>query len=631
VRLHLDKSHLAADKDSAVTVTDLDRQTSAADTWWRSAHGGEDDFLVAYFCAEFGVDASLPVYSGGLGVLAGDHLKAAADLGVPLVAVGLLYGAGYFRQLVDESGRQIEEYPRNDPERLPLTLERTPAREPLLVHVELAGEPLAARVWRADVGGVRLYLLDSDVEGNSEAARRVTSALYGGDREQRIRQELLLGVGGVRALRALGIAPTAFHMNEGHAAFLALERLRELVEDAAVRAPEAVERVRAETIFTTHTPVPAGNEVFEPELVRRYAGGLAARAGLSEEAFLELGRAFQGDPGFGLTPLALRLSAHANGVSELHGRVTREMWAALWPEAIPADVPIGHVTNGVHAPTWLAPELAAVLRSTGIEPAAAPAAQRWERAGALDGAALWRAHAACKRRALARAPSLDPDVLTIGFARRFATYKRAGLLFSDVGRLQRLLDDPARPVQVVFAGKAHPADEAGKDVMEAIVRFARERGAAGGVVFLADYDLALARDVVAGADVWLNNPRRPQEASGTSGMKAGMNGVLNVSVLDGWWAEAYAPEIGWAISPHAELGDDGADAQDLYRLLEEEVVPLYYERDSDGIPRRWSEMMKASIAAVGGSFGAHRMVVEYVERYYLPAHRSRAGVPRTLR
>ena len=501
-------------------------------SWWSRTHGSEDDFLVAYFCMEFGVDESLPIYSGGLGVLAGDHLKSASDLGVPLVGVGLLYRDGYFRQRLDGQGRQAEAPQPVDPEELGLRRETE-------VTVDLAGETVEATVWRYDVDRVPLYLLD---------APGLTDGLYAGDREHRIRQEILLGVGGVRALAALGLEPTVWHMNEGHSAFLALERLRH----------EDLDPVRATTIFTTHTPVPAGNEVFDEELVARYLG----------DDVLELGA--WDDEGFGMTPFALRMSAHANGVSELHGEVAREMWKGI-------GTPIGHVTNGVHPGTWTAPEIE-------------------------EADDVWEAHQLLKRRLTERA-GLDPGLLTIGLARRFATYKRAGLVFSD---LERLL---ALPVQIVVAGKAHPADDGGKDLMQQIVELSRGTDR---VVFLEDYDLGVARLLVQGCDVWLNTPRRPQEASGTSGMKAAMNGVLNLSVLDGWWAEGYSPEVGWAIAG----ADDAADAEELYRLLEQEVVPAYADRE------RWSRMMTASLERLGPRFSMHRAVVEYVERYYLAAHRS---------
>jgi starch phosphorylase len=570
----------------------IEQTTGTAETWWSQAHE-DDDVLVAYFSMEFGVDVRLPIYSGGLGILAGDHLKAAAELGLPLVGIGLLYRGGYFTQGLSEAGRQTETYTAIDPEALGLQ------REPVTVEVDLAGETVTADVWRYDVGTgsattVPLYLLDVDL---------VTDALYSGDREHRIRQELLLGIGGVRALAALGLEPTVFHVNEGHSAFLALERARILVAKG-LSSGDALEQIRRSTVFTTHTPVPAGNEVFGDELVLRYAGGLATEAGISGETLLGLGRSGQTD-GFGLTPLALRLSAYANGVSELHGEVAREMWAGLWPGA---DPPIGHITNGVHLGTWLAPELVELLRSVGVRPEAPPADGGWDAVLGLDSDALWSVHALLKER-LAGLSEIDPDRLTIGFARRFATYKRAGLVYSD---LERLL---ALPVQIVVAGKAHPQDAPGKDVMQNIVELSRDPAVAGRVVFLENYNIELAQAIIPGCDIWLNTPRKPYEASGTSGMKAAVNGVPNLSVLDGWWAEAYDPSIGWALA-----GDsDEADAAELYRLLEVNVVPRFQDRAA------WVELMKTSIARLAPLFSMQRAVIEYAERYYLPASRARAG------
>jgi starch phosphorylase len=551
-------------------------------TWWSQTHGADGDVLVAYFSMEFGLETRLAIYSGGLGVLAGDHLKAAADLGVPLVGVGLFYRGGYFVQGVSGEGRQTEKYEELDPEALGLHRETE-------VEVDLGGELVTADVWRYDVGSVPLYLLD---------VPWVTDALYGGDRRHRIRQELLLGVGGVRALHTLGIEPSVYHVNEGHSAFLTIERARVLVE-AGASTDDALERIRRTTVFTTHTPVPAGNEVFGDDLVVRYAGKLAESAGLSNEQLLALGRSDDTD-GFGLTPLALRLSSHANGVSQLHGDVARKMWQPLWPERQP---PIDAITNGVHLGTWLAPELAERLRDTGVQPEAPPAWANWPAARNLESDALERTHAARKQR-LVELAGLDPERLTIGFARRFATYKRAGLLYSD---LERLL---ALPVQVVVAGKAHPQDAPGKDVMQQIVELSH--GAAERrVVFLEDYDIELAQTIIPGCDVWLNTPRRPHEASGTSGMKAAVNGVLNLSVLDGWWAEAYDPSYGWAI----EGTTDEADVEQLYTLLEQQVVPRFEARDA------WLEMMKASIAELAPRFSMARTVIEYADRYYVPASR----------
>jgi starch phosphorylase len=589
-------------------------------TWWEETER-PDGFLVAYFSAEFGLDQSLPVYSGGLGILAGDHLKAASELGVPLVGIGLFYRRGYFRQLLEHGDRQVERYPRNDTSRLPLTL------VPMAPVVELAAEdgtpvPVRLGVWRAKVGRVDLYLLDTKVEGNPDWARDVTDTLYGGDRLNRLRQELVLGVGGVRVLRRLGLEPSVFHLNEGHSAFLQLERLRELVEDEGVEPEAGLERLRASTVFTTHTPVPAGNEVFDEELARRNVGPLVERCGLEWERFAELGRTQHADTGFGMTPFALRTSAYANGVSALHGAVSREMWHSLWPGRAADEVPIGSITNGVHARTWISDELEDLLGHTN---------PKLEAALELPDEALWEAHQGAKERMLefvARtrgAAGLEPDVLTIGFARRFATYKRANLLFSQPERLAKLLGDAKRPLQVLVAGKAHPADEAGKDVIERVVDFARTAEAVGRVVFLADYEMTLARRLVQGVDVWLNTPRRPMEASGTSGMKAALNGVLNCSVLDGWWAEAYAPEVGFAIGDGIVAGateeeQDDADAEALYAVLEQQVIPAYYERQGLAAPARWVELMRESIARLGSEYGTTRMVSEYVERLYLPAH-----------
>ncbi len=596
-------------------VQDRIVRDSGAETWWTQAER-PDDFLVAYFSAEFGLDESLPIYSGGLGVLAGDHLKAASELGVPLVGIGLFYRRGYFRQRLDAEDRQVEHYPLTATTRLPLEL------VPMAPIVALADDdgdlvPVRLCVWHARVGRVSLYLIDTWVEGNPDWA--ITDTLYGGDRANRLRQELLLGVGGVRVLRELGLAPTVFHLNEGHSAFLQLERWREYAA-AGLGTEETLERLRVSTVFTTHTPVPAGNEVFDPELLHANLAGLVASCGLQWEDFLALGKVSPDEKSFGLTPFALRTSRFANGVSALHGEVSREMWHDLWPERELDDVPIVSITNGVHQRTWISPELEQLLGDTDPQ---------FERARDVGGAELWAAHTSAKRRLLRSiaetrgARELDPEVLTIGFARRFATYKRANLLFSRPDRLAALLGDSERPIQILLAGKAHPADEGGKALIREVVDFGREPLAAGRVVFLEDYEMTLARRLVQGADVWLNTPRRPYEASGTSGMKAALNGVLNCSILDGWWAEAYSPAVGFAIDGGVhgdEAEQDEADADALFAVLENEVIPAFYERDADGLPQRWLALMRESIAELGPRFGTARMVSEYVERLYLPAH-----------
>jgi starch phosphorylase len=559
-----------------------------------------DDLLVAYFSLEFGVDERLPVYAGGLGVLAGDHLKAASDLEVPLVGVGLFYREGYFRQEVGADGRQAERYDERDP--AGLGLEDTG----VTVTVEVPAGPVDARAWRTNVGRVPLVLLDAD---------GLSGALYGGDREHRLGQELLLGLGGVRALRELGLAPTVFHLNEGHAAFTALERLRALVEDDGLPVEDALEAVRRATVFTTHTPVPAGNERFDVTLVRRHLEPLAERIGLGWDALVALGRA-DGDEAFGLTPFALRTAARRNGVSRLHGKVARGMWAGLWPARAAEDVPIGHVTNGVHPRTWLSEELAGLLAAQGVE---LDRGEGWERVEGLELQELARARRIRKEALLAGlGDALDPDALTLGFARRFATYKRANLLLSDPERFATLLADADRPVQLLVAGKAHPADGGGKGIIEQVVAFARGELAGGRVVFLEDYDMALARALVRGVDVWVNVPRRLEEASGTSGMKAGLNGALNLSVADGWWDEGQDPETGWTIPGDGAADQDAADAAELYRLLEEEVVPAYY---ADG--EAWLGRARTAIARTGARFSSHRMVSEYLTGYYEPAHAER--------
>jgi starch phosphorylase len=603
-----------APREEVARVLDVLEHERARTTWWQR-RDEDGSFLVAYFSCEFGLDESLPIYSGGLGVLSGDHLKSASDLDVPLVAVGLFYRNGYFRQQLDESGWQTERYPANDPARLPLHEEQASAT------VQLADDggtvhDVRARVWRVDVGRIALYLLDTDVDGNPDWARAITDALYGGDRQHRIRQEIVLGVGGVRALRALGHEPTVFHLNEGHSAFLQLERMRELVEEEGVSREAALQRLRASTVFTTHTPVPAGNEVFDALLVERNVGPLVARCGWSWDEFVALGRMTPAESGFGMTPFALRTSTYANGVSELHGEVSREMWQGLWPDRPVDEVPIGSVTNGVHSQTWISAELLRLLGDQ--EDRGTP---DFARAYDLSDEALASAHAAAKLRLFRRLPpSFDPEALTIGFARRFATYKRADLMLSEPERLSRLLANGERPLQIVMAGKAHPADEGGKALIQKIVQFTRSEQAMGRIVFLEDYEMTLAADLVQGVDVWLNNPRRPLEASGTSGMKAALNGVVNCSILDGWWVEGYSPETGFAIGGEwvasNEAAQDEADAEALFRVLEEQVIPTYY-----GDRSAWLRLMRGSMTRLGERFSTNRMLVEYVESLYLPAHR----------
>jgi starch phosphorylase len=627
----IDSHRLEADdvtRRAAELHGELQRYLEAGNVWFDDDGYTPDRPLVAYFSAEFGLTECLRIYSGGLGVLAGDHLKSASDLGIPLTAVGMLYREGYFRQGLDGDGRQTHAFPAADFEDLPIRLVDRPDGYPLRVKLSYPGRQVTARVWRADVGRVPLFLLDTDVPENSDADRRLTARLYGGGHEMRITQEILLGMGGYRALGALGIDPETYHMNEGHSAFLALDLIRDIMRDEELDFEAASARARTRCVFTTHTPVPAGHDRFSRELVARYLTGTARALGLSLTELMELGRETPGTGAFTMTVLAIRLSRATNGVAALHGRVSREMWQGLWPERTVDDVPIDHITNGVHVPSWVHPDVAETFRvdtdRIGLagEPAPDPDPER-----------LWAVHQD-RRRALvdyvARTTGveLDPEAMTIAFARRFATYKRATLVLGDLDRLDRILNHPERPAQILFSGKAHPADKGGQALIARIGEVARDPRFRGRVVFLPDYGIGVARELVQGADVWLNNPRRPMEASGTSGMKAAMNGVLNVSILDGWWDEAFrgrdpeAPAPGWAVGAtgetaleRTEKAADRADRADLYRVLEDEVLPLFYRRDDAGVPRSWTARMQQSIRQVVPFFNTHRMLRDYTDRY----------------
>ncbi|CAN5203619.1 glycosyltransferase family 1 protein [soil metagenome] len=608
---------------------------------WFQREGGNGLRSVAYFSPEFGIAEALPQYSGGLGVLAGDHLKAASDLGVPLVGIGLFYRHGYFRQELSVDGWQQERYTDLDPYAMALTLEKG-----VRVDVDLGGTPLAAQVWRADVGRVRLYLLDADVDENDPVTRTVTDRLYGGDTEHRLRQEILLGVGGVRALQALGIETQVFHTNEGHAGFLGLERIRRYMVDDGLSRPEAVEAVRAGTIFTTHTPVPAGIDRFPRELMERYFAGWAKECGLDLDDLMALGHRLGDsvDERFNMAVMGLRLSGRSNAVSKLHGAVSREMFGDLWPDVPPAEDPIISITNGVHAHTWVSPEMTEVLSRYVLPDWDEAGPDRW--AGIEDAGddEIWRVREVGRERLVAfirrrlresglvhgwtssdlawTDEVLDGKALTICFGRRFATYKRATLLLAQPERLKALLLAGDRPVQFVFAGKAHPADDSGKKMIRQIVQFSADNNVRHRFVFLADYDIAVARALYHGADVWLNNPRRPLEACGTSGMKAALNGALNCSILDGWWDELFNGENGWAISSAERLDDpvrrDEVEANSLFELLERQIVPLFYERFEGPIPRRWIRRTKASLRSLGPEVTAARMVRDYVDELYAP-------------
>ena len=583
---------------------------------------------IAYFSLEFGLTECLPIYSGGLGVLAGDHLKATSDLGLPLVAVGLLYRQGFGRQDIDAAGRQVEVYSENKGSDLPVN-----KVEGVEVEAPIGQRNVRIAVWRAQVGRVPLFLLDTDLESNPQDLRGITDRLYTPEPDRRLRQEIVLGVGGVRVLRALGLDSGVFHLNEGHSWLCAIERIRELRASRQMTLEEARLVARAGIVFTTHTPIAAGSDYFDSGLVWDLLGPYLSQVGISFDRFMDLGRQRPGDPRERLctTYAALRLADQSVGVSRLHGAVSRRLWKDAWKGLPEAQVPIGSVTNGVHMPTWVAPPLAALL-SRYVGPDwwdLDPADGRWHAVHEISAAELWEIHGELKRRLLelvrerAETPhEIDTNALTIGFGRRFAPYKRANLLLRDRPRLSKLLRNSRRPVQILFAGKSHPADQPGKEIVAGVVALAREEPH---VIFLKDYDITLARHLVQGADVWLNNPKRFLEASGTSGMKAGANGALNVSVLDGWWDEAYRPEFGWAIPSGATLDrqdvDDVAEAEGLFRLLEREVVPLYYTRDESGIPRRWVEMMKASMRNVATQFSARRMVIDYFNAAYGPGAR----------
>lgn len=616
-------------------------------TWFTGTFPERTNQPIAYFSTEFGLHETLPIYAGGLGILSGDHLKEASDLGIPLIAVGFLYTQGYFNQRITEDGWQEEDYAQLSFSDLPVYPVLTGENEAQLVSVELPGRQVHARLWRVQVGRSPLFLLDTNVEQNQPADRRLTARLYTSDLESRISQEIILGVGGVRALRALGYNPTVWHLNEGHSAFQTLERSQELT-NGGMSFEEASERVRASTVFTTHTPVPAGHDEFPLWMIDKYFSNVWPQLGLDRDTFVSLALEKQswGDT-FGMATLAMRMSAHLNGVSELHGQVARRMWAHLWPEHEPDDVPIRHITNGIHSPTWLARRMKVLfdtyLESGWLDHIDDP--EVWEGIEDIPDTELWAVRRHLKRKlvafmrervrtqwlpgslhpvqVIASGVLLDPYSLTLGFARRFATYKRANLILSDPERLLRLINQPGMPVQVIFAGKAHPADEPGKKLIQEVYRFVKKAEAGGRLVFLEDYDMNVARYLLQGVDVWLNTPRRPNEASGTSGEKAALNGVINFSILDGWWHEGYDGSNGWAIGDENEYPDheaqDAADVESLYKILEEQIIPLYYDRSADDLPSEWLGLVRHSIKSLAPAFSMKRMVKQYMNEMYLPA------------
>ncbi len=619
------------------------------DTWGATHSGILGHRPAAYFSAEFGLHESLPIYSGGLGILAGDHLKSASDLGIPLVAVGLFYDEGYFSQRIDKDGWQQESYSEVNNDELPIHPVLDKNGKAILISVDTRSGKIFARIWLVNVGRVPLYLLDTDITENKDEDRHLTARLYGGDQRTRIRQEIMLGIGGARALTALGIHPSVIHMNEGHSAFAPLEIIRNRMKEDGLSFDEALRQTAAMGVFTTHTPVPAGHDRFDSGLIDEHVGPLADELGLNSQGLLGLGRV---DPqnsneSFCMTVLAFKLSRRANAVSNLHGVVSRRMWASLWPWRGEEEIPIGHITNGVHVPSWLAAQMRVlydrVLAANWFVRTGEP--EVWAGFEAVSPGELWETHLSLKNRLIVYARTrliaqaqrrgdpdnqiadlsqvLDPEVLTIGFARRFAPYKRADLVMSDMDRFTKIVKDANRPVQFIFAGKAHPADDLGKSILQRIFRLSRASEFRGRVVFLEDYDINLGRHLVQGVDVWLNSPRRPLEASGTSGQKVVLNGGLNCSVLDGWWAEAFDGENGFAIGRgrvHKDANvQDRRDAEYLYEVINNQVLPVYYKRDDDGLPIEWINRMKRAVRTLGWRFNADRMVMDYVNNTYVPA------------
>jgi starch phosphorylase len=632
-------------------LADFDAYMAGANTWFSRTFPDVGDGPVAYFSAEFGLHEALPIYSGGLGILSGDHCKQASDLGLPFVGVGFLYPQGYFRQQIGADGSQQAIYTKLNFAEVPALAAFDRDGREIVVEVQMPGRTIYAKVWQIHVGRVSLYLMDTDIHPNAAPDRHLSARLYGGDREMRLSQEMVLGIGGVRVLRALEIKPSAWHVNEGHPAFVLLEHARSLVQSGMPFA-DALQKVRSTSAFTTHTPVPAGHDVFSFDLIEHFFDGYWNDLGLTRDEFLNLGRQDQPwGPIFSMTVLGFRMAGRYNAVSHLHAEVTRRMWQFLWPGEPVEKVPIQAITNGVHTASWLAPEMKALydqyLPHNWMDDVDNP--DVWQAVQSIPDRVLWEVRSELRRSLvefvrlrtrshlrrlgaeqwqLDNVASLcDSDALTIGFARRFATYKRAGLVFSDVERLKRILNQVGRPAQIIFAGKAHPADEPGKELIRQAFLHATEPGFAGRIVFLEDYDINVSRHLVQGVDVWLNTPRRPNEASGTSGQKAAINGVLNLSISDGWWAEGYNGANGWVIGNNREYPDqksqDLEDSQSLYQLLEEQVVPTFYERDAQGMPVSWLKMMRESIRSIAPAFSTSRMLKEYTAEMYLPALRGK--------
>jgi len=635
-------------KEYDKVVDNFEAYINSKNTWFSKEFPKNKNDLIAYFSAEYGLDQTIPIYSGGLGILSGDHLKSASDLGIPLVAVGLLYKNGYFHQKINGRGEQETEYHNIDLYDLPINPVKNEKGEDLIIYVKFPKRRLYLKVWQINVGRVKLYLLDSDIEKNNEEDRDVTLRLYGGDQEMRIRQEVVLGMAGVNLLKTLGLKPTVYHMNEGHSAFLNLEIIKDIIEEKQVTFEVAKDIASSKTVFTTHTPVPAGNDIFPTDLVEKYFKDFWGRLGLSKEEFLRLGMKPSAElqPGFNMGILALKIAGKKNGVSKLHGAVSRELFGDVWPEIAANESPITYVTNGIHTCSWLSPRLKELYNKY-LQPYWQDSMfedETWKKVSNIPNKELWDAHQNRKEKLfeLVRKSTverlrrcnysydeindivskLNPNALTIGFARRFATYKRAVLIFKDLERITQILNNQDRPVQLIFAGKAHPKDKEGQDLIKYIHEISMMPQFKGKIFLLENYNIEMSRYLISGVDVWLNNPRRPMEASGTSGQKASVNGVINFSVLDGWWAEGYNQYNGWTIGTNAEYNSyeeqDRADSESMYYTLENKIVPMYYEKGKDGLSTRWLEMMKNSIISTGGKYSTARMLVDYTKQLYIP-------------
>ncbi len=627
-------------------VSAFDNYTANTDTWFNRTYRDTNKQSVAYFSAEYGLNEVLPVYSGGLGVLSGDHCKAASDLGIPFTAIGLFYKQGYFNQRINHEGWQETNYPQLNVSQLPVKPALNSEGKQTMISVELPGRVVYAIIWEVKIGRISLFLMDTDVELNSESDRALTARLYGGDQETRIQQEIFLGMGGLKTLEALGIKPTVYHMNEGHSAFLGLELIRKYMHEKGVSFRVAKEIASSSVVFTTHTPVPAGNDVFPIHMMDKYFGSYWNQIGISRHEFLDLGAKINDNQNFNMTVLALTIAGKKNGVSELHGAVSRNIFNNVWPNIPEDDVPIGHITNGIHTLTWLSPNIK-MLYSKYLAPDWEERLYDksiWDAVENIPDEELWNAHCQLKVKMINFVRDrlkeqrylngesiddqkevdglLDPNALTIGFARRFATYKRANLIFRNVARIQKILNNPNMPVQIIFAGKAHPADRPAHEIIKNINEIARQEGFKGKVVLVENYNMTVARNLVQGVDIWLNNPRRPLEASGTSGQKVCINGVINFSVLDGWWCEGYNGKNGWSIGDDTFYGNeyyqDNADSESIYNTLENQIIPLYYNRNENGVPVKWIKVMKESIRSLTPQYSTHRMVQEYTGKMYIP-------------